>query len=127
MATQGRQDARQWVTQYYVSYGQDGVYFAEYKKNSARKVRAQTKYILLVAVLIYSKTQVEIDGGLAPNQSESSIWTGEDLLLWKQWHTDDVIVTQVSQSHASVTQSATQSVTRSRKSRNPIKYYWYEA
>lgn len=73
MATQGRQDARQWVTQYYVSYGQDGVYFAEYKKNSARKVRAQTKYILLVAVLIYSKTQVEIDGGLAPNQSESSI------------------------------------------------------
>lgn len=123
MATQGRQDARQWVTQYYVSYGQDGVYFAEYKKNSARKVRAQTKYILLVAVLIYSKTQVEIDGGLAPNQSESSIWTGEDLLLWKQWHTDDVIVTQVSQSHASVTQS----VTRSRKSRNPIKYYWHEA
>ena len=39
MASQGRQDARQWVTQYYVSYSQDGVFFAVYKKNSARKVK----------------------------------------------------------------------------------------
>lgn len=38
IASQGRHDARQWVTQYYFSYGQDGVYFAEYKQNSARRV-----------------------------------------------------------------------------------------
>ena len=39
IATQGRQDYRQWVTQYYLSYSQDNVYFVEYKQNSARKVR----------------------------------------------------------------------------------------
>ena len=39
LASQGRHDARQWVTQYYLSYSQDGVYFAEYKQNSARRVR----------------------------------------------------------------------------------------
>ena len=39
IATQGRQDYRQWVTQYYLSYSQDNVYFAEYEQNSARKVR----------------------------------------------------------------------------------------
>ena len=37
-ATQGRQDARQWVTQYYVMFSQDGVHYAEYKENSNRKV-----------------------------------------------------------------------------------------
>ncbi|CAH3022884.1 unnamed protein product [Porites evermanni] len=37
IATQGRQDYRQWVTQYYLSYSQDNVYFAEYEQNSARK------------------------------------------------------------------------------------------
>ena len=39
VASQGRQDARQWVTQYYLSYSQDSVFFAEYKQNSARRVR----------------------------------------------------------------------------------------
>ena len=38
-ATQGRQDARQWVTQYYLSYSQDGIHYAEFKENSNRKVR----------------------------------------------------------------------------------------
>ena len=37
-ATQGRQDARQWVTQYYLTFSQDGVHYAEYKENSNRKV-----------------------------------------------------------------------------------------
>lgn len=39
IATQGRHDARQWVTQYYLSFSQDNVFFAEYKQNSARRVR----------------------------------------------------------------------------------------
>ena len=38
IATQGRQDAAQWVTQYFVTYSQDGNSFAEYKENSNRKV-----------------------------------------------------------------------------------------
>ena len=38
IATQGRQDYRQWVTQYYLSYSQDGAHFAEFKVNSNRKV-----------------------------------------------------------------------------------------
>ena len=37
-ATQGRQDARQWVTQYYLTFSQDGAHYAEYKENSNRKV-----------------------------------------------------------------------------------------
>ncbi|XP_020631519.1 coagulation factor V-like [Orbicella faveolata] len=37
IATQGRQDAAQWVTQYFVTYSQDGCSFAEYKENSNRK------------------------------------------------------------------------------------------
>ena len=41
IATQGRQDARQWVTKYYLSYSQDGAIFAEFKKNSNRKVKTQ--------------------------------------------------------------------------------------
>ena len=39
-AIQGRQDARQWVTQCYLSYSQDGIHYAEFKENSNRKVRA---------------------------------------------------------------------------------------
>ena len=39
VATQGRKDYRQWVTQYYLSFSQDGIHFAEYKQNSNRKVR----------------------------------------------------------------------------------------
>ena len=38
ISTQGRQDARQWVRQYYVTFSQDGAHFAEYKLNSNRKV-----------------------------------------------------------------------------------------
>ena len=38
IATQGRQDYRQWVTQFYLSYSQDGAHFAEFKINSNRKV-----------------------------------------------------------------------------------------
>ena len=38
IATMGRQDAAQWVTQYFVTYSQDGASFAEYKENSNRKV-----------------------------------------------------------------------------------------
>ena len=41
IATQGRQDAREWVTQYYVRYGQDGAHFADYKENSNRKVKSK--------------------------------------------------------------------------------------
>ncbi|XP_020631503.1 uncharacterized protein LOC110068467 [Orbicella faveolata] len=36
-ATQGRHDARQWVTQYYLTFSQDGAHYAEYKENSNRK------------------------------------------------------------------------------------------
>ena len=50
IATQGRQDYRQWVTQYYLSYSQDNVYFAEYEQNSARKVR---QWPMLRAILPY--------------------------------------------------------------------------
>ena len=39
IATMGRQDYRQWVTQYYIEYSVDGGNFAEYKENSNRKVR----------------------------------------------------------------------------------------
>ena len=39
IATMGRQDYAQWVTQYFVTYSQDGASFAEYKENSNRKVR----------------------------------------------------------------------------------------
>ena len=38
-AMQGRQDYGQWVTQVYLSSSVDGAHFAEYKINSARKVR----------------------------------------------------------------------------------------
>ena len=38
IATQGRQDASQWVTQYYVSYSQGGIIFTDYKAKSSRWV-----------------------------------------------------------------------------------------
>ena len=38
IAIQGRQDARQWVTRFFVAYSQDYAQFAEYKENSNRKV-----------------------------------------------------------------------------------------
>ena len=37
-ATQGREDARQWVTQYTLAYSQNGMNWADYKENSAKKV-----------------------------------------------------------------------------------------
>ena len=44
IATQGRQDARQWVRRYYLSHGVDGVHFAEFKKNSQRRVGASNSF-----------------------------------------------------------------------------------
>ena len=38
IATQGRQDYRQWVTQYYLRHSVDGVYFVDYKQRNSRKV-----------------------------------------------------------------------------------------
>ena len=51
LATQGRHDAAQWVTQYFVTYSQDGCSFAEYKENSNRKVEfpAVILYWLLIS------------------------------------------------------------------------------
>lgn len=37
-ATQGRQDADQWVTQYYVMSSLDGIRFVEYKERNNRRV-----------------------------------------------------------------------------------------
>ena len=39
ISTQGRQDADQWVTQYYVSHSLDRVHFLEYKERNSRKVK----------------------------------------------------------------------------------------
>ena len=47
IATQGRQDAAQWVTQYYITYSQDGAHFAEFKKNSNRKVSVSLRCVLI--------------------------------------------------------------------------------
>ena len=54
IATQGRQDARQWVTKYFVAYSQDGANFAEYKENSNRKVRWVACMILHLVLTIGS-------------------------------------------------------------------------
>lgn len=54
IATQGRQDARQWVTKYFVVYSQDGANFAEYKENSNRKVRWLACMILHLISIIGS-------------------------------------------------------------------------
>ena len=39
ISTQGRQDADQWVTQYYVSHSLDRVHFSEYQERNSRKVK----------------------------------------------------------------------------------------
>ena len=39
VATQGRQDYRQWVTHYYLRYALDGIHFVDYKQKYSRKVR----------------------------------------------------------------------------------------
>ena len=38
ICTQGRQDANQWVTQYYITHSMDRVHFSEYKERNTRKV-----------------------------------------------------------------------------------------
>ena len=38
ISTQGRQDANQWVTQYYITHSLDRVHFSEYKERNNRKV-----------------------------------------------------------------------------------------
>lgn len=38
IATQGRADADQWVTQYYVMHSLDGIRFEEYKERNSRRV-----------------------------------------------------------------------------------------
>lgn len=38
IATQGRQDADQWVTQYYVMHSLDLLRFSEYKERNSRRV-----------------------------------------------------------------------------------------
>lgn len=52
ISTQGRQDAAQWVTQYFVKYSQDGSSFAEYDENSNRKVIERSAFC---EMLKYSK------------------------------------------------------------------------
>lgn len=41
LATQGRQDADQWVTQYYVRHSLDGIRFVDYQERNTRKVGTQ--------------------------------------------------------------------------------------
>lgn len=38
ISTQGRPTVNQWVTSYYLLYGQDGVYFASYFERNKKKV-----------------------------------------------------------------------------------------
>ena len=46
VATQGRQNANQWVTQYRLAYSQDGMNWALYKLRDAIKVRRIVDYII---------------------------------------------------------------------------------
>ena len=41
VATQGRQDADQWVTKFTLSYSVDGIHWVEYKENSVTWVRKE--------------------------------------------------------------------------------------
>ena len=52
ISTQGRQDAAQWVTQYFVEYSQDGSTFTEYKENSNRKVMDRSGVINFVGIFL---------------------------------------------------------------------------
>ena len=53
IAIQGRQDARQWVTRFFVAYSQDCAHFAEYKENSNRKVCILTYQITAITTTVY--------------------------------------------------------------------------
>ena len=52
LSTQGRQDANQWVTQYYVSHSLDRVHFSEYKERNSRKVICN--FILSWSISLFS-------------------------------------------------------------------------
>ena len=43
LATQGRQDTDQWVTQYYVKHSLDGMRFVDYQERNTRKVGTQNQ------------------------------------------------------------------------------------
>ena len=47
IATQGRQDADQWVTQYYVMHSLDLIRFNEYKERNSRRVSVVRLYTVL--------------------------------------------------------------------------------
>lgn len=49
IASQGRQDANQWVKSYTVSYGMNGVDFAQYKENGRVKVWCGAFFALTVS------------------------------------------------------------------------------
>ena len=55
ITTQGRQDSRQWVTKYYLSYSQDRIHYAEFKQNSNRKVRT---VVPLLFTNVYNNVQI---------------------------------------------------------------------
>lgn len=43
LATQGRQDTDQWVTQYYMKHSLDGIRFVDYQERNTRKVGTQNQ------------------------------------------------------------------------------------
>ena len=49
IATQGRHDANQWVTQYYVSHSLTRIHFSEYKERNSRKVII---YLMIIKIII---------------------------------------------------------------------------
>ena len=51
VATQGRQDYRQWVTHYYLRFGLDGIHFVDYKQKHTRKVRIKQNSFFLQTLL----------------------------------------------------------------------------
>ena len=63
IATQGRQNADQWVTSYYASYSVKGLRFVTYKEYGRTKVSANCKQILDEVFLIsrISKVKAEAD------------------------------------------------------------------
>ena len=48
VATQGRQDAAQWVRSYTVSYSTDGMNFVPYKENRRVKVGVEVAHLALL-------------------------------------------------------------------------------
>ena len=56
VATQGRQDANQWVKSYTVSYSTDGMNFVPYKENKRVKVGVElySSFIVILVHVIFS-------------------------------------------------------------------------